>query len=193
MFASVILAQALLLPIALTTSPTRDCQLDRLTTTAIDRQALADFNHAAHEYSALHRRLERALMLDHVAWPDEEDMGTEVLAEVIRAARPSASEGALFTPEVSALLRFRLERTAWLYKYDMADAIPLPAAASVEPPSVHEWWLFEHDAGTWPSLLWELPLLPDELAYRFHGRHLVLVDVHANMVVDVLRNALPEP
>jgi hypothetical protein len=36
-----------------------------------------------------------------------------------------------------------------------------------------------------------LPALPPELEYRFVGRHLVLIDLGANLVVDVLRNALP--
>ena len=35
------------------------------------------------------------------------------------------------------------------------------------------------------------PALPPELAYRFVGRDLVLVDVHANLVVDILDLALP--
>jgi hypothetical protein len=35
-----------------------------------------------------------------------------------------------------------------------------------------------------------LPPLPDELQYRIVGRDLVLVDVHANLVVDILREAL---
>ena len=42
------------------------------------------------------------------------------------------------------------------------------------------------------SLVGLLPLLPDELEYRFvSGRHLVLLDVEANLVVDVLRKAVP--
>ena len=36
-----------------------------------------------------------------------------------------------------------------------------------------------------------LPPLPAELEYRFVGRHLVLLDVEANLVVDVLREAVP--
>jgi hypothetical protein len=43
----------------------------------------------------------------------------------------------------------------------------------------------------WPSLLLALPPLPRELEYRFWDRHLVLVDLHANLVVDILENALP--
>ena len=39
----------------------------------------------------------------------------------------------------------------------------------------------------------DLPELPPELEYHFVGRHLVLMDVGANMVVDVVRDALPLP
>jgi hypothetical protein len=45
----------------------------------------------------------------------------------------------------------------------------------------------------WPALLAVLPALPEELEYRFIGRDLVLVDVHADLIVDVLKDALPVP
>jgi hypothetical protein len=42
-----------------------------------------------------------------------------------------------------------------------------------------------------PNLLARLPELPDELEYRFFGRHLILRDTKANIVVDALLNVLP--
>jgi hypothetical protein len=42
-----------------------------------------------------------------------------------------------------------------------------------------------------PTLLLRLPTLPEELEYRFVGRHLVLRDVDAAMIVDYIPNALP--
>ena len=41
-----------------------------------------------------------------------------------------------------------------------------------------------------PSLLQSLPPLPEGLEYRFYGRHLILRDVKANIVVDILRNVV---
>ena len=35
-----------------------------------------------------------------------------------------------------------------------------------------------------------LPALPDELQYRLVGGHLVLIDIHAGLVVDILPHAL---
>jgi hypothetical protein len=34
--------------------------------------------------------------------------------------------------------------------------------------------------------------LPVELQYRLVGTHLMLVDLHAGLIVDVLRKAVPE-
>jgi hypothetical protein len=42
----------------------------------------------------------------------------------------------------------------------------------------------------WPSMLVALPQLPEGLEYRFVGADLVLVDVRADLVVDILRGAL---
>jgi hypothetical protein len=42
-----------------------------------------------------------------------------------------------------------------------------------------------------PSLLLNLPQLPDGLEYRLVGRELVLRDSEANIVVDYVPNALP--
>jgi hypothetical protein len=41
------------------------------------------------------------------------------------------------------------------------------------------------------SLLRELPPLPEGIEYRFFGRHLILRDTNANLVVDVLPGVIP--
>jgi hypothetical protein len=43
----------------------------------------------------------------------------------------------------------------------------------------------------WPFMIETLPALPAELEYRFVGRDLVLLDVRAELVVDILPAALP--
>jgi len=43
-----------------------------------------------------------------------------------------------------------------------------------------------------PSLLSNLPLLPPELEYRTVGRDVVLRDVGANLIVDVVAGVIPE-
>jgi hypothetical protein len=42
-----------------------------------------------------------------------------------------------------------------------------------------------------PTLLLKLPTLPEELEYRFLGRHLILRDVKANLIVDFIPDVVP--
>ena len=103
MIASLTFAFVLLAPTGVM-APAQECELDCMTDTPADQQAIADFRAAAEEYATLHRRLERALMLDHYAsWPEEGDMESETLADVIRAARPDGRAGAFFKPTIREL------------------------------------------------------------------------------------------
>ena len=190
MIASLTFAFVLLLPAGLT-APTQDCTLDRLTATPADHEAVAAFRAAADDYAALHRRLDRALMVVHYSsWSDEGDMERETLGEVIRAARPQSRRGTIFNGAVTELIRFRLGRAVWLQRYRDAETLAEAAAQPLEPPRVHDGW-FGDDQARWEPLVSELPALPEELEYRFTGRHLVLIDAHAQLVVDVLADALP--
>jgi hypothetical protein len=42
-----------------------------------------------------------------------------------------------------------------------------------------------------PALLLKLPELPQELAYRFVGRDLTLIDIKARLILDLIPNAIP--
>src|SRR5207342_3447357 len=42
-----------------------------------------------------------------------------------------------------------------------------------------------------PGLLLKLPTLPADLEYRFLGRHLILRDIKANLIVDFIPDAVP--
>jgi hypothetical protein len=45
---------------------------------------------------------------------------------------------------------------------------------------------------TFPALLLgALPRLPDDLEYRFMGRHLVIMDTKTNLIVDYLSDVAP--
>jgi hypothetical protein len=50
----------------------------------------------------------------------------------------------------------------------------------------------EQPLSTMPaSMLEALPTLPDGLEYRFVGKHLILRDTKANIIVDFIYNAVP--
>ena len=110
------------------------------------------------------------------------------LAKRIIAARAGAKRGEIFTPEIAVHFR-RLLRpevkdadTKQLILDDNPGAIPFkvngpyPAAAplSTVPPNV----------------LASLPELPMEIEYRFVGKHLILRDARANIVIDYVTNVL---
>ena len=119
--------------------------------------------------------------------PEELTRQAAQLAAAIRDARPLATEGTIFTPGVAVFLRARL-------------AHAVRAAAHVTTAGQADDLILEvHAALPWgagrlpsPALVEALPALPYEVEYRFVGRHLVLLDAQANLIVDVLREALPE-
>jgi hypothetical protein len=43
-----------------------------------------------------------------------------------------------------------------------------------------------------PDVLQKLPKMPEDLEYRFVGRHLVILDTHAHLIVDFVTNAIPD-
>jgi hypothetical protein len=78
--------------------------------------------------------------------------------------------------------------------HDPADILRELAAErppGIPEPAVNGEFPWQIGSAMWPTLLQALPALPRELEYRFSGRHLVLIDIHANLVVDILKNALP--
>jgi hypothetical protein len=104
----------------------------------------------------------------------------------------AVGEGHLFTPQVARVFRARIagalrwqehrrDRTVAMLNREEWTAPPLVVGAPPPAPA--------SDAMIW--LIELLPALPPELEYRRVARDLVLVDRRANVVVDVLRAAVP--
>jgi hypothetical protein len=193
MFAAIAIRVPLaVLPFLPMSQPTRDCLLEVMTPQAIEERAVADFSAAVDRYVKLHRQLARSLPMPP-AFDDEDPFQAEELRAAIVAARPYARQGTFFTTGVAAMLRDRIE-TEVLYHPGAADVIlrggyePVPGEPGPvvnEPfPPVRAWV-------RWPPLARALPGLPRELDYALWGRDLVLVDVAANLVLDILPDALP--
>jgi hypothetical protein len=117
--------------------------------------------------------------------PEELTRQAAQRAAAIRDARPLATEGNIFTPPTAAYFRARIAHAVGIGAFDVTTA---PDDVVLEVHALLPW-----GAGKPPSsrLTGLLPPLPQELEYRFVGRHLVLLDVEANLVVDVLREAVP--
>ena len=108
--------------------------------------------------------------------------------------RVNARQGNIFTPGVAQMLTDRLARAIDEHGYDPADILAdinaerLPGMPEPEVNGEYPWGI---GSMMWPTLLRALPVLPRELEYRFSNRDLVLIDIHANLVLDILENALP--
>jgi len=115
------------------------------------------------------------------------------LAFAIKAARPHARQGDFFSPAVVDIFRGTIAQAlsgvdsdAFFESLYAEDAVPAGL-----PPRLHdtypEWATHEVPL----VILERLPLLPDELEYRLIGRTLVLWDVDADLILDVLPDAIP--
>ena len=146
-----------------------------------DVRAVVEFQRAADAYAFLHRQVERRLGQVHrgTGRPADAIEAGELAAAMV-AERSAAAEGALFTPPVAAAFRQLAAKAA---RAPGCDAGELRSGAwvvrQVNSPAT----------GTTPvnpCIANALPALPDELEYRSAGTVLVLVDSHANLIVDIL-------
>jgi hypothetical protein len=113
----------------------------------------------------------------------------------IREARATAKRGDLFTPATEAMFR-RLLRAPLAKGPDAADNKAIikddaPAATQV-PFKVNAEYPKETPLSTVPpDVLLTLPQLPEDIQYRFAGKHLLLYDAKANIIIDFMLNAMP--
>jgi hypothetical protein len=157
--------------------------------------ALAEFNQAIEQYVLLHRRLEQHLPPPR-PFDDADDMlkARAALAEGIRAARPDARPGDIFAVCPAQLFRDIVLQTLDTYGRDprhVIKALNENRAPGAKPPAVNRRYDWRLGAWVWPALLRELPQLPDELEYRMVDADLLVIDARANIVVDILENAMP--
>jgi hypothetical protein len=163
----------------------------------VEERAMHRFEDAVGTYATLHRQLERSVppleVTDDIYALYE---ATEALANRVREARPQARDGDIFDPEVSQIVRTRIQQVLGDYRIaidELLAEVMLEVPPGLEPPRTNERFQWDWGAAIPVCLLDVLPELPEELEYRFAGRDLVLIDIHAELVVDVLRGALPPP
>jgi hypothetical protein len=161
-----------------------------------DADTLAVFNKNVQEYAALRARLEEGLPpLRVTEKADEIETFERGLAKRLRAARPS-QHNHVFTAAMRRQIR-------WLLVAE-ADAGTVAAIMDDNPGEfdvdAYETYSKDRPVATMPpNILQLLPDLPRDVEYRFVGRHLILYDVRANMVIDEIhyalrcKNCVPEP
>jgi len=158
-------------------------------------QAIAAFDDATHDYALMHRRLERQIGPIQLGTPVTEiNRIIRELAAAIRAERADARQGDLFTPALAHLLRARINDALLEHRYTADDVRAAGRVDGVEYDRVGLQvngtfpWLLA--AAMFPCVIEALPPLPPELQYRIVGDDLVLIDIHASLIVDILPHAL---
>jgi hypothetical protein len=157
-----------------------------------DAKIMQEFKDRIEQYMELHNRLEKdSPPLKETADPAKIKASQDTLAAKIREARSSARQGDILTAETRELFRRLMypelkgpegKETKQTIKDDSPAAITLKVNARYPEgaplPTVP------------PNLLARLPELPKDLEYRIVGKDLILRDVHANVIVDFMPNAI---
>jgi len=162
-----------------------------------DAETLTEFNKRLQVYVGLRQAAERnGPLLKLTDNPDDIIKAERELTSRIRSLRGSSDRGQIFVNKLEGQVRqfLSLEVDAVTMTTIMEDG---PGEFDVD---VNEAYPKDLPLATMPpNLLLQLPELPADLEYRFVGRHLVLRDVRANMIVDeipyaiVCENCVPPP
>lgn len=151
---------------------------------------LAEFADRVQAYMRVRQDAARDLPSERV-FADPADMLSvrAVLRRAIREARPHARAGDVFTPRAAAAFRHIVAATAaaqGIDPHDVARQLRADRMPGAKPPAVNRPYDWRLGAWMWPALLLELPPLPPELQYRIVDDDLVLIDLRASLVVDIL-------
>ena len=154
----------------------------------------ADFARRVDSYMKLRKPLVDSIgELDPTKSQAEITTRATKLATGIIAARAQAKPGDIFTPEFSALVATLIKQeysrradSVRETREDQQDELPdfVPTVNTLYPTT--------YPLATFPAtLLPLLPPLPKELEYRIVQHYLVLRDTEANVILDVMPNAVP--
>ena len=152
---------------------------------------VADFSTRVWNYFELRSELEQGLPpLAVTDDPAEIRVAINTLARRIRVARAGAKQGDIFTPTITGVFRktlsIEMNPNTWAA---LTDDNPGEFSSQIN--------------GTYPdekplssvptNVLAVLPRLPDDIQYRFVGRHLILLDTRANLILDRIPFAIQCP
>jgi hypothetical protein len=156
--------------------------------------AFSEFTKRIDDFVALRNRLADSVgQLDPTGTPAEITARSNRLAQAIVAARPNAKPGDIFTTEVATLIATMIKEE---YRRRADTVIETRGDAQEElpdfVPQVNTQYPTTYPLATFPAtLLPLLPRLPDKLEYRVVGKNLILRDVEANLIIDLMPNAMP--
>jgi len=162
-----------------------------------DSEAARDFKpfiDRVQAYVKMQKKLEASLpALKPTKDPAQIVERQHALAAKIIEARRDALQGDIFTHEATERIR-RIIRKTFVGPEGRRAHKTMQQDTPFKVVAMHVNDVFPENiplTTTPPTLMLKLPELPPELAYRFVGRTLVLKDIKAELVVDLIPNALP--
>jgi hypothetical protein len=156
--------------------------------------AVLEFHKRIQEYMKVHNEAEgKVPNLKRTDDPVEISAREKKLAEMIMTLRAGAQPGDIFAREYQPYFLQIVQDD--FRKRTLADRRALmqelPKGVKVSVNTIYPTTI---PLPTFPAtLLRKLPDLPPELEYRIVGRHLILRDVKANLIVDALYDVVPIP
>jgi hypothetical protein len=149
---------------------------------------LADFTTRVSAYADLRSELEKGLpALTVTDDPAEMRRAVRGLAARIRVARAGAKRGDIFTRTISRefkkALLLAIDDSTWA---DIVDDNPGEFSKRINSSYPEK----KPFSTVPPNVLAVLPRLPDDIEYRFLGRHLILLDTRASVIVDWIPYAI---
>lgn len=157
-----------------------------------DAMVLKDFKDRIEAYTKLRSKLKSdAPPMKETKDPAQIKASQDALAAKLREARKDARPGDIFAPEIRAKFRELMYP-----EMKGAEGRATKAAIQEDTPGgvqfkVNATYPEKEALPTMPpNLLASLPPLPEDLEYRIIGKHLILRDVHANVIVDYIPNAI---
>jgi len=157
-----------------------------------DALILQDFKERVDAYVAVHKKAAgEGPRLKESEEPAEIQKAQDALGARIRAARATARPGDIFTPDIRLRFRQLLYPETKGEKGADAKAILKDDAPATVPFKVNTKYPEGAPLPTVPvTMLMSLPVLPEELEYRIVGKHLILRDTRADIIVDFMANAI---
>jgi hypothetical protein len=175
------------------------CQKDEVKrpepATAFEADTLDEFQRRANAYVDLRKKLEDGLpALPTEATPEQIDTRQRELGRRLAAARANAAQGDLITLPMQTVIRTRF---AAIFTRDTPGQDTRGSVMDENPVGmplhVNQRYPDEVPLSTMPPEVLEfLPKLPDDLEFRFVGRHLIIMDTPAHLIADFVPDAIPE-
>lgn len=151
-----------------------------------------DFFDHVRAYKKIHDAADaRVPSLEETSDPKEVSGREKALANEIRVERAGARQGDVFSPAAAREIGIVVAEDFHGRPLRDQKAILVEVPVKVPPAINTDYPTTLPLATVPPSLLLKLPTLPEELEYRFLGRHLILRDIKANLIVDFIPNVVP--